>query len=138
MNDSLNEQLDNLFQKHVKSNSEILMNILTLVIFDRFHDDIGKFYKIVGTDIFSKLLNDFSDRSIRIPNKEEFLDAMTLAIIFYYKEMKNMPWIEIQKQFPYEKNLPLKYGKRLAKLSRTIKSKLNDLFKNKDDDIFFN
>ena len=121
------ESLSKAFEETTKTDAELLLNILTIVVFNRFGNDLGHIYKIVGMENFSKITEIFSNKTVRFPDSEELRQALVLALTYYYKTIKNMTWEEVQKQLPYEPDLPLHMGKRLASLDRTIKGQLDNL-----------
>lgn len=109
---------------------DMLLNILSIVMFDRFDESIGKMYATVNDiDLFSKIVNTFSGMTIKIPERQEFKDAITLGLSYYYREIKKMKWEDIKKELPYEDNLSIKTGRKLVKLNSSIKQKLDDLLK---------
>lgn len=124
------ENLKDAFTETEKTNSEILMNILSIVVFDRFDSNIGRIYKVCGgIDKFSELIEALSDQTIRFPNAKEFREALTLALSYYYREVKGMSWEDVQKELPYERDVGLHNGKKIALLDRHIKKQLDSLWK---------
>lgn len=122
------EELDKLFANVQKSDSDLLMNILTIVVFNRFNSKVGKLYKIIGNmDKFSEILKEFSNQDMRFPDINDFKDALILALVYYYKKVKLYSWEEIQSLIKYEKDIPIRYGKRIASIDRTIKKQLDDI-----------
>lgn len=133
------EELDKLFQNIKKSESDLLADILTIVVFNRFNARIGRLYRIVGdNDKFIQILKEFSCDTIKFPDVKEFKDALLLALIYYYKNIKFMSWKEIQAIFKYEKDIPIHYGKKLSCIDGTIKKQLATLLKEtpQQDNIF--
>lgn len=129
MNNLWEESLFKAFEETTKTDTEILLNILTIVVFNRFGNDLGTLYRIVGMENFSKITEIFSSKTVRFPEVEELRQALTLALTYYYKNIKHLSWSEIQKQLPYERDLPLHMGKRLVSLDKTIKNQLEGLLK---------
>lgn len=127
MNNLWEESLLKAFEETPKSDTEILLGILTIVVFNRFGNDLGMLYKIVGMEKFSKITEYFSNKTLRFPEAGELRQALVLALTYYYKNVKGMDWTEVQKQLPYERDLPLHMGKRIASLNRTIKKQLEGL-----------
>ena len=124
------QQLCDIFEQKTHSDMDMLLNILSIVMFDRFDESIGKMYATVNDiDLFSKIVNTFSGMTIKIPERQEFKDAITLGLSYYYREIKKMKWEDIKKELPYEDNLSIKTGRKLVKLNSSIKQKLDDLLK---------
>lgn len=130
MNNLWEEHLFNAFEETTKTDAEILLSILTIVVFNRFGNDLGHLYKIVGMENFSKITEIFSNKTLRFPDSEELRQALVLALSYYYKNIKGMTWEEVQRQLPYEPDLPLHMGKRLVSLDKTIRSQLDSLLVN--------
>lgn len=133
-------ELDKLFEKIQKSDSDLLMDILTIVVFNRFNSKIGKLYKIIGDmDKFTEILKEFSNEDIRLPDINDFKEALILALVYYYKNVQGFSWEEIQSLLKYEKDIPIRYGKRVASIDRTIQKQLNEILnkkKSKKETIF--
>lgn len=130
MNNLWEENLFNAFKETTKTDAEILLSILTIVVFNRFGNDLGHLYKIVGMENFSKITEIFSNKTLRFPDSEELRQALVLALSYYYKNIKGMTWEEVQRQLPYEPDLPLHMGKRLVSLDKTIRNQLDSLLVN--------
>lgn len=129
MNNLWEENLRSAFEETVKTDAEILLNILNIVVFNRFGSDLGYLYKVIGMEKFAKITETFSNKTIRFPEADDLRQALVLALSYYYKNIKRMSWEDVQRQLPYEHDLPLHMGKRIASLDRTIKSQLDDLLK---------
>ena len=131
MNNLWEENLYKAFEATPKSDTEILMSILTIIVFNRFGNDLGHLYKIVGMEKFSKISEVFSEKTLRFPEANDLRQALVLALSYYYRNIKHMSWEDTQRQLPYEKDLPLHMGKRLVSLDRAIKQQLDDLLEGK-------
>lgn len=122
------QQLNEVFTEKKHTDMDLFLNILSIVMFEKFDERVGKLYSVVNdVDLFTTIINTFSGMDLKIPDRQEFKDAITLGLSYYYKEIKKMKWDEIKKELPYEENLPLKTGKSLVKLNNTIKDKLKEL-----------
>jgi len=134
------EDINNAFAETMRSDSEIFMNILSIIVFNRFNPMIGKFYKLIDDlEKFTKIIDEMSDQYFKFPNSQELKDAITLSLVYYYKVVKGFSWEEVQKQFPYEKDIPIHYGKTLSFITKKMKSQLDSIMNNvteeKDEDI---
>jgi len=119
------EQLSSVFENK-KTDMDMFLSILSIVVFDRFDENIGKLYSVVNDmEVFTKIINTFSGLTVKVPDRDEFKDAISIALAYHYKHIKNMTWDEIKKELPYETNLPLKTGKGISKLNNTIKEQLD-------------
>ena len=129
------KDINDAFEKTVKTDSELFMNILSIIVFNRFNPMIGKIYKIIGDlEKFTKIIEDMSDQYFKFPNSQECKDAITLALVYYYKEVKKMNWVEVQKQLPYEKDIPIHYGKTLAHITDKMRKQLNSIMNENESD----
>ena len=123
------QKLGDVFTDRKKEDMDIFLSILSIIMLEKFDENISKMYSTVNDiNMFTTLINTFSGLTIKIPEREEFKNAVTVALSYYYKEVKKMKWSEIEKELPYEDNVSLKAGKGVAKLSKTIKESLNALF----------
>lgn len=123
-------QLQTVFESQKHTEMDILLSILSIIMYDKFDDKIGKLYTTVNDiELFTKIINIFSGMTITVPNRDEFKDAISLALTYHYKNIKNMSWAEIKKELPYDSSLPLKTGKNIVKLNNTIKEKLEDILR---------
>jgi hypothetical protein len=132
------EDLERAFDKTNKTDSQLFMDILTIVVFNRFNGNIGKLYKIINNmEMFTTIIETFSDLSLRFPDSKEFKDSITLAIVYYYREVQKLPWEQVQKELPYEKDLPLRFGKKVVNVNNDIKKYLDNLLVKEDKNDFF-
>lgn len=132
-------ELEKVFKKEEKTDSEMLMNILTIVVFNRFNDKIGKLYKAIGdVNKFTEIVNLFPNQNLHFPDSEEFSDAILLALVYYYRKVKGHTWKQVQMELNFEKDIPLRFGKRVNCMKEIIRTKLNEVMseEKKDDDIF--
>lgn len=124
------QQLNEVFTDTKKTDMALLFDIFSVIMFERLDESLGILYTIIDDhELFTKIVNNFSGMTIKIPERQEFADAVTLGMTYFYKEIKKMKWEDIKKELPYEDKLPLKTGKGLVKLNNTIKEKLNDILK---------
>lgn len=135
------QDLEKAYDSTKKSDVELLYDLLNIIVFNRFGGHIGKLYKIINdVDKFSMILEEFSNKEFRFPDSDEFKKALTLAMVFYYREVLHFSWEEVQKQFPYESDIPLKYGKKISYLNKTLKEQLTEILTKEktNSDIFDN
>lgn len=126
-------QLTDVFSDHTKQDMDILLSIISLVLYDRFDDNLGKLYTVVNdVDLFTSIINEFSGMTIQIPERIEFKNAISIALAYHYKEIKKMKWEDIKKELPFGEDIPLRTGKGISKLNKSIKEQLNTLMEGKD------
>lgn len=122
------EQLNEIFEKEKHTDMELFLNIIALMLHDRFDEQISKLYSTVSNvELFTKIINTFSGMTLQIPEREEFKETLSIALSYYYKKIKDMSWDDIKKELPFDDITTIKAGKGIAKLDKTIKERLNTL-----------
>lgn len=113
------------YNKEIKTLLEIIINV-------SFNEKIGRLYKIIDNqELFSKLIEEFGNNEIQFPSKDEFTESVMTAIIYYYREVLGFSWEQIQIQLPYERDMGLRYARKINSLGDKIKRKLKQIDKNK-------
>lgn len=116
--------------------SKNIKTLLEIIIYVSFGEKIGRLYKIIdNNDLFSKLIEEFGNNEIEFPSKDEFTESIMTAIVYYYKEILGYNWEQIQEQLPYEKDMGLRYNRRIDKLGDKIKKRLNQIERDKKIEI---
>ncbi len=125
----LEGDLESAFNNIKKEGIDLYEDIMTIVVFNQFNDNIGKLYKAIGDlEKFTEIIEIFSDYMFKFPNKEDFKKAITLSLVFYYKEIKKMEWKDIQKEIPYENDIPIRYGKKVSCVRKEIQKRLEGVW----------
>ena len=71
--------------------------LMKIVLYSNFGEKISGLYSLIDdNDKFSKLIDVFDGISIEVPNKEEFKSAVSLTLVYYYKEIMGYSWKKIQ------------------------------------------
>lgn len=107
-----------------------ILSIFTLILNKNSHgnQDILNLYKIVDDmDVFMKILGRFSGRTVKFPTIKEVEDALTTALIYYYRE-QGMSWKEIQAIMPVEFS-STGYSMKIKSLNSFILKSLSDVMK---------
>lgn len=113
-----------------------IKTLLEIIIYVFFGEKIGRLYKIIDNqELFSKLIEEFSNNEIQFPSKEEFTESIMVAIVYYYKEVLGFNWDKIQELLPYESDVGLRYQRKINKLGDNIKKRLKQIEKNKKADV---
>ena len=124
------EQLDELFLKKNENEMHDFFSILTIMMNGKYDEKLVCLYELINNvSLFSSIIDEFSGLDISIPNKEDFMDTLKIALAFYYKEIKNMSWKEIQKEIPYEDHIALKASKGIVKMKKELKNQLSSILK---------
>jgi hypothetical protein len=123
------DQINSIFQLKSKDEADVFFNIINLILgVSLKNTDLVKLYKLLGLDNFSKVINAFNGKNLKLISSEELKDAIILALLFYYKEVKRLTWDEIKQEVPFEVNA-IKYGIRIKNLNSTIKQEIFKFFK---------
>lgn len=110
--------------------------LLKFVIYENFGERLSALYSVINdNDKFSSMIEILEGGTVEFPTKEEFKSAITLTVIYYYKEVMGYSWKQIESLIPYEKDISLRYGSKLRNVKKTIKKKLNEV-KDSDNSIF--
>lgn len=116
--------------------SKDIKTLLEIIIYVSFGEKIGRLYKIIdNNNLFSKLIEEFGNNEIEFPSKDEFTESVMTAIVYYYKEILGYSWEQIQEQLPYEKDMGLRYNRKIDKLGDKIKKRLKQIERNKKIEI---
>ena len=116
--------------------SKDIKTLLEIIIYVSFGEKIGRLYKIINNDdLFSRLVEEFGENEIQFPSKDDFTESVMTAIVYYYKEILGFSWEQIQEQLPYERDIGLRYKRKIDKLGDKIKKRLQQIDKNKKIEI---
>jgi hypothetical protein len=121
-------QINSIFSDHPKTDMDIFLSVVSLVLDERFDQNISELYSTIhNVEMFTEIINKFSGMTIKIPDRDEFKTALSIALAYHYKEIKKMKWDDIKKELPYGDDIPLKTGKGIAKLQKSIRQQLEQL-----------
>lgn len=128
-------QINSIFEQKPKSDMDIFLSIVALVLDERFDKNISELYSTIhNVELFTEIINKFSGMTIKIPDRDEFKTALSIALAYHYKEIKKMKWEDIKKELPYGDDIPLKAGKGVAKLQKSIRKQLEQILNKEDED----
>ena len=103
-----------------------LNSLLKLIMYENFGEKIELLYSLIDDkEKFSQILKSFGGISIEFPTVEEFKSAITLALVYYYKEVMHYSWDKIETLIDYERDIGLRYGSKIKKLNKSIKKQLD-------------
>ena len=126
------DKLKTILETKPKSEEELFLDILAMLIYSRYNDDLSLVYKQLGLDEFISLVNHVSGKTIEFPTQEDLKDSVMTALCYYYKEVKGMEWDEIHHKLPYDDINSIKYGKRISRLNRDMKKEMEVMFQEID------
>lgn len=123
------DQLNQLFSKKKDTEIEIILQILSLIIYNNAtNTDIVELYRILGPEKFSQVIMLFDGRQVKLPSSEEFKDCLTLSLIYYYHEIKQLPWSSIKEKFPFDIST-ISYGIKIKQFNNFVQQKINEFFR---------
>ena len=129
------ENLKSAYSSTDSFNKDI-RTLMEIIIYTSFGEKIGRLYKLVDNDkLFSNLIEEFENNEIQFPSKDDFTESIMTAIIYYYKEILGFSWEQIQQQLPYERDIGLRYCRKINNLGDKIKKRLQQIENNKKIEI---
>lgn len=114
----------------MKDTENKILNLFSLILGKNAHgnQDISNLYRDIGDhEKFLKVVSRFGGRTIKFPTVKEIEEAMTLAMIYYYRE-QGMSWKEIQTILPVEFS-PTGYSMKIKALNSYILRALQKVMK---------
>lgn len=99
------EQMNELFLTREKASTNKVIEALSIILNKEYgnkNHDLIDLYNYMGFDDFISVITLFERKTITFPSKEEIKEAVILALVFYYREIKGLEWVEIKKIVPFE------------------------------------
>lgn len=118
----------NLFEAYKESDdfNKDVKTLIEVIIYENFGERLAKLYKVIDNNkLFSRLIEEFCNNQIEFPSKEDFKESILTAIVYYYHEILNYDWSEIEDVLPYEKDIGLRFSRKLKKVSKNLHKHLN-------------
>jgi len=123
-------QIKEVFKKQSSSNSELIFEILNLLIFqDSKNRDTVLLYKSLELKEFIKVCSLLDGRTIKLPTKQQIEDNLLTSLLYYEKEILHNDWPSIKKKYPQFEISSIKYSLQIKKLDEFILLRVADLFK---------
>jgi len=126
VNNLWEEKMNEIFKPAKQSEMDSFLNILSIIMTDEYNSVISNLFSTLEYEVFTNLINEFSGISVEIPRREDFRDSLILALAYHYKS-KGMAWKDIKKEIDFDDFAPVRTGRKLRNLSKTIKDKILDL-----------
>lgn len=120
-------QFKNLFEKKEPTETEQILNVVSLIVHSDKNDDMGRLYSRVGLKTFSEVLDVFGGRYVKFMTKEEFKDSLMLALCYYYRETRGFSWEKIKAILPFQINT-VSMGIRISNMNSRIKKEIDRIF----------
>jgi len=127
-NNELEYRIDELFKKKESKEIDMILDCINIILNSNYSNDITRLYNLIDLKSFVKIITLFDGKNISIPKKSDFREVIILALCYYYKEIKQMNWNDIKKQFTFEIS-PIKYGLRIKSINKYLKKQLDIVFK---------
>lgn len=126
------ERIREIIKEQPKSDMEKLLDLVSIALYSQKNDDLSKLYSEIGLNNFAKVINLFSQRTIRFPDKNDLQDTIMTSLCYYFREIRGLSWDEIKKIFNFREFSSIKYGKGISKM----KSIMEDVLHDKLEDIY--
>lgn len=111
-----------------------VMSVFSLILNKDTHgnQDILNLYNMVDDmELFLRIVSRFSGRRVQFPTLKEIEDALTLALVYTYRE-QGMSWKEIQALMPVDFS-PMGYSMKIKSLNSFILRSLKEAVKEDDN-----
>jgi hypothetical protein len=128
------EQLNDLFTEHTSKTSDKISRILSLLILDRnMSDNMVQLYDLVGIDTFLLVCSLFEKKKVEFPSREELRDLVVTAVLYYYREVKQMDWSEIKDILPFDFS-PISYSFKIRNFEESMQNRMREILSGDDDE----
>ncbi len=125
-------KLDKMFSGRSQTEMESILSCFSIILHQTTtNTDIQELYRVLGLENFTKVLTLFDGKTVNFPTKIQLKDNILLALVYYYREVKQMEWKEIHKLFPFEIS-SISYSLRIKSLNSFIKKAITDIFDDMD------
>jgi hypothetical protein len=126
-------QLEQLFSPKKTTEMDIVLRTVELLLYENYNStNIVEIYKLLGLENFSKLVQLFDGRTIKLPTKQELTDNLISSLVYYYRNIQNESWEEVKAHFPFEIS-GIKHGIQVKHLNTFIQQKLEETLRKLDN-----
>jgi len=125
-------QLNELFSKKSDTEIELLFKIVSLIMNNGSSDNIQNLYSYLDLESFIRVITLFDGKTVKFPSKQTLKEMFIWALCYYYKEIKNLSWREIEKLIPYEIST-ISYGIRIKQLNKYIEKEVYKIAKDLEE-----
>ncbi len=119
-------QLDDLFSKKSDTEIELIFEIVSLIMNNGNSDNVQNLYSLLDLENFIRVITLFDGKTVKFPSKQSLKETFIWALCYYYKEIKNLSWKEIEKLIPYEIST-ISYGIRIKQLNKYIEKEIHSI-----------
>lgn len=123
------EQLNDLFLTRKEDDTDTIVRAFSIILTmnNTKNRDMVDLYNLVGMDEFVSIISLFEKRTVVFPSKNEIKESILLALIFYYREVKGLSWVEIKEIVPFDFS-SISYSSKLKGLNKYLVEKLREIF----------
>jgi hypothetical protein len=127
-------QLEQLFSPKKTTEMDLVLRTVGLLLYESYNNiDTIELYKLLGLENFSKVVQLFDGRTVKLPTKQELTDNLISALVYYYRNVQNESWEEVKAHFPFEIS-GIKHGIQVKHLNTFIQQKLEETLRKLDSD----
>lgn len=128
------EQLNDIFLHSSSEKNDTVLQALSLLLhLPDSNRDLIDLYNLLGLEGFVSVMTLFENRTISFPSKEEVKELILTALIYYYREIENLSWVEIKQRIPFEFS-SISYSTKVKKMNSFITDKLYEIFSGETDE----
>lgn len=116
------------FKKQPPAAGEDILRLVSLILSkNTLNGDLLATYKLLGLEKFTQLIHLYNGRAVRFPSSVEMKETIILAFCYYYREIKQLTWEEVQAQLPFDISA-ISYSSKIKSLSSFIKTQIRKIF----------
>lgn len=138
-NELIKSRLEEYF-KAEQANASETFNQLSLFIFnlEDSSSDLYKLARLLPEEQLYKIIEYFDGTVLKIPTKDKYKEALLLALVFYFYEVKHLSWGNIKSILHMETDFKdyssISLGKKIIKIRNALNKELKSLLMNLDLD----
>lgn len=127
----------NVLQQRLKETlscdaSSIISDLLKLSLMKLAEKDeamliYAEIYNLLGVEKFTELISLVNGRTLTLPSKEDFKDALTTVLCYYYRTVENKDWEEIKQLLADPDLNAIKFGIRATTFADFLNTMMSRL-----------
>jgi len=127
----LEEDINNLFKNKSSNDIEILFSIISLILFKNSKNtDMIDLYNNFDLDVFIKMVNLFSGRTVHFSEYSDLKETLVLSICYFLREIEGeRDWEKVQSFFGSYKIDRLSIALKIHNLDEWVKQKISEQMK---------
>jgi hypothetical protein len=119
----------NLFQEKINTviktdpTRDLIRDLIEIIMLKNCQLDdrmlpLVELYNLLGPQKFMEIAELCSDKIVKFPSKEQFREAIQIAICYYYRNYKSMSWDDIKARLEDQELSQKKMGQSLIQLQK--------------------